>query len=173
MNMAEISHPVFGSVGRAERPETPAQRRPAAAQIPVPQEEPVEEPMMANDDLQSLIECGKVTDTLEIDGRRYQMSTLSDDAQEAIFSKFSAKLADAGSFVELRRTVVAMSVELFNGKPFESVYPADAAPLPDAFSKKLALVRVMQGSVVDRLYAFYEELLKRSKQKVEPEQVKN
>jgi hypothetical protein len=31
----------------------------------------------------------------------------------------------------------------------------------------------MQGQVVDKLYAFYEELLKRSKQRVDPEQVKN
>ncbi len=128
---------------------------------------------MAASDLQSLVECGKVTDSIEIDGKRFRMSTLSDDAQETIFKKFAPALSDAGSFVELRRTVVAMAVETFNGKPFESLYPADAEPQPDLFSVKLALVRMMQGQVVDKLYAFYEGLLKRSKQRVDPEQVKN
>lgn len=160
----------MGNSDRAQRPETPKQ-----AQLqpqPAPQE-PLEEPSMADNDLKALIECGRITDTIEIDGKKFQMSTLADDAQEAIFKKFSSALSDAGSFVELRRTVVAMAVELFNGRPFESVYPADAEPQPDAFGAKLALVRKMQGQVVDKLYAFYEELLKRSKQKVDPEQVKN
>lgn len=168
--MPEMSHPVFGSVGRAERPETPAQKPTPMAPAPA---EPPEERPMADNDLRSLIECGKVTDSITIDGKAFQMSTLSDDAQEAIFKRFSSSMADAGSFVELRRTVVAMAVETFNGRPFESLYPPNAEPQSDAFGAKMALVRAMQGQVVDKLYAFYEELLKRSKQKVEPEQVKN
>lgn len=171
--MPEFSHPVFGSVGRAERSEASTQRPPQAVQPQQAPEEPVEEPLMAVDDLRSLIECGKITDTVEIDGRKFQMSTLADEAQETIFKKFSTVVMDASSFVELRRTVVAMAVETINGKPFESLYPVDAPPQPGAFEVKLAIVRKMQGQVVDRLYAFYEELLKRSKQKVEPEQVKN
>jgi len=171
--MPEFTHPVFGSVGRAERSEASVQRPPQAVQSQQVPEELVEEPLMAVDDLRSLIECGKITDTVEIDGRKFQMSTLADEAQETIFKKFAVVSEDAGSFMELRRTVVAMAVETLNGKPFEYLYPADAPPQPGAFEAKLAIVRKMQGQVVDRLYAFYEELLKRSKQKVEPEQVKN
>jgi len=171
--MPEFSHSVFGSVGRAERPEVPAHQPAAVAQPqPVPQGIPDEQPM-ANDDLRLLIECGKVTDTIEIDGQRFQLSTMADEAQEEIFRKFSAAAADVGSFVELRRTVVATAIDTMNGRPLESIYPADAPPQPDAFGAKLALVRLMQPPVVDRLYAFHDELLKRSKQKVEPEQVKN
>lgn len=128
---------------------------------------------MAFNDLRSLIECGKITDTVEVDGKKFTMSTMADEAQEAVFKRFSAATADAAAFVDLRRTVVAMAVDAFNGRPFESIYPADAPPQPDAFGARLAMVRMMQGQVVDKLYAFYEELLKRSKQKVDPEQVKN
>lgn len=159
--MPEFSHPTFGSVGRFEQPEVPTK------QLPV-----VEEVLILMDDLQSLIECGKITDEIIIDGRKFQMSTLADEDQEAIFKKFSSAMADAGSFVELRRTVVAMSINTMNGRPLESLYPPDA-PGVDIFGAKLALVRKMQGPVLDKLYEFYEELLKRSKQKVEPEQIKN
>ena len=172
--MPEFNHPVFGSVGRAERPEVSVQRQqaPAAQAAQAVQPEPPEEPTMASSDLQSLVECGKVTDSIVIDGKRFQMSTLDDDSQEAIIRKFSAT-ENAGNFVELRRSVVAAAVETFNGRPFESVYPADAEPQPSVAATKLALVRMMQGQVVDKLYAFYEELVKRSKQRVDPEQVKN
>lgn len=155
--MPEFSHPVFGSVGHAEQPS---------------QQKPLEEPQMKHDDLSLLIECGKITDTVEINGLKFRMSTLSDERQEAIFKKFSSTLSDAGSFVELRRTVVAMAIETVNDLSLESRYPADA-PVLDTFGMKLAIVSKMQGQVIDRLYAFYEELLKRSKQAIDPEQVKN
>jgi len=170
--MPEISHPVFGSVGRAERPEAPAKHQEAPAAPVAQPQEPPEEPTMASSDLQSLVECGKVTDSIVIDGKSFRMSTLDDDAQEAIIKRFSAT-ENSGNFVELRRSVVAAAMETFNGRPFESIYPADAAPQPSVAATKLALIRMMQGQVVDKLYTFYEELVKRSKQRVDPEQVKN
>jgi hypothetical protein len=171
--MPAFSHPVFGSVGRAERPEIPAQHQatPAASEERPKSPDESGEPQMIPDDLQSLVECGKVTDTIEIDGKSFRMSTLPDEDQEHLFRRFSSAATDAGSFVELRRTVVAMAVEDFNGRPLESLCPAGGAP--DAFAARMSLVRKMQGQVVERLYAFYEELLKRSRQKVDPEQVKN
>lgn len=128
---------------------------------------------MASADLQSLIECGKVTDTVEIDGKKFRLSTLSDDAQETVFRKFSATAEDAGNFVDLRRTVVAMAVETFDGRPFEDLYRPSGDERPDSFGKRLALVRLMQGQVVDKIYSFYEELIKRSRQRIDPEQAKN
>ncbi len=166
--MPQISHPVFGSVGRTERPE--ASEQPQAATEPVA---PAEEPSMAPSDLQTLIDCGKVTDTIVIDGQKFRMSTLADDVQEDIIRKFSAPMTDAGNFVELRRTVVASALETFNDKPLEQICRGLGQEEVDRFGMKLAVVRIMQGQVVDKLYAFYEELLKRSRQKVDPEQVKN
>jgi len=162
--MVEFSHPIFGNIGRPQGTQ---------ANEPIAKVEPVEEPTISTDDLRSLIECGKVTATVEVDGKPFRMSTLADDTQETIFRNFSSTASDAAGFVELRRLVVAMSVETFCGRPFEDLYPADAEPKANILEKKLTLVRKMQGSVVDRLYMFYEELLKRSKQRVEPEQVKN
>jgi hypothetical protein len=74
------------------------------------------------------------------------------------------------SFVNLRRVVVAMSVVSVNGQPFDALDPS--AP-GDGFTKKLAIAKRMQSQVIDRLYDFYNALLEKSQQKIEPEQVKN
>jgi hypothetical protein len=169
--MPEFSHPVFGSVGHAERSEVSVQQPSQIAQPSQASQEPPEEQPMVNSDLQAIIECGKITDTLEIDGQKFQMSTMTDEDQDIILKKCSSD--DPGDFMELRRTVVAMVVETVNRKPFESLCPVNVETRAGAFEAKLAIVRKMQGQVVDRLYAFYDGLLKRSKQKIEPEQVKN
>jgi hypothetical protein len=168
--MPQISHPTFGTVGRADHSETSAtEQAPRQATAT----EAAEEPTMTKNDLQSLIECGKVTDEIVIDGQRFRMSTLADNAQDAIVNKFSSPTTDASTFMELRRTVVASALETFNNRPLENLYRGDGNDELPVFDKKLAVVRLMQGQVVDKLYAFYEELLKRGGQRIDPEQIKN
>lgn len=159
--MPEFSHPVFGTVGK----------KPSVPEKTFEVKEPEIEPEMSLSDLQSLINCGKITDTIIIDGQRFQMSTLSDDEQEFLFKKF-ANVDKAGDFLELRRTVIAMSLERFNDKPIEYLYQGSEEKL-DIFGMRMALIRKMQSPVIEKLYLFYEELLNRSKQKTDPEQVKN
>ena len=172
--MVELSHPMFGTVGHGQLNIDQNKSPKAVNNLNVPTE--TEEPQsISQNDLRLLIECGKVTDTIDIDGKKFKMSTLSDDVQGSIFKKFTANMSDAGSFMELRRTVVAMALDAFNGRPLEDIfqYGANDVEMLDIFGMRLALVRQMQGQVIDRLYGFYEELLKRSRQRVDPEQVKN
>jgi hypothetical protein len=163
--MAEFSHPVFGTVGR-ERPER-SERQAARP----PEADPQPERQMADSDLVALVECGKITDTIEIDGKKFRMSTMADDVQETLYRRFSGAPQDAATVSELRRMVVAMAVETFNGRPLEALCPDPGQT--DPVKAKMAVVRLMQTIVIDKLYGFYDELIKRSRGKVDPEQVKN
>lgn len=179
--MPELKHDTIGTVGSA--PEgTPDPLRQAISGVGEPSASqmleqaqraqdqaaamPQPQPQMAN--LRSLIELGKVRDTITIGGMEFAMETLNDDEQQMVFKR-AGEQTGADSFMELRRLVVAMSVTSVNGRPMESLVPGEREPL----DKRMAVVRSMQGHVVEKLYEFHDVLLERAQQEISPEQVKN
>jgi len=183
--MPELKHDTIGTVGSApdERAVDPL-RQALSGVVEQPPEQasqmleqaqraqeqaagmPKPQPQMA--DLRSLIELGKVRDTVTIGGMTFAMETLTDDEQQAVFKR-AGDQTGADSFMELRRIVVAMSVTAVNNQPLESLVAGDQSPL----DKRMAVVSNMQGHVVEKLYEFHDVLLGRAQQEIDPEQVKN
>lgn len=121
-------------------------------------------------DLKSLIELGRVRDSILIGKIRFEMETLDDEAQREIFRRVSNDAVDgADSFVRLRRLTVAVATMRVNDQPFEDLMPGAG----DALDRKIQIISRMQDSVVDRLFEFYNELVERSQKDIAPGQVKN
>jgi hypothetical protein len=178
--MVEISNPTFGK-SKASRMAKPDKKVSKQEEKPVVQElEKVEKPMKIID-LRSLIELGKITDTITIGPMTFEMETLDDDDQELLFASVAKKESiGEDSFVELRRMAVALSIKSVNGRPMEDLISfkemgkeLKSDKETEIIEKKVFIVRSMQFQIVDMLYDFYDSLLKRSKQKVDTEQVKN
>jgi len=165
--MTELFHPVFGTA-TGRKPEASEEQQDAGQHATT--ETPVSMPM---DDLRAMVECGRIHDTIVLDGVAYGLATLSDEDQQALLKMFGMPLADNTIYMEWRRAVVAMAMESVNGRPVLDLYPESAPPQPDAFGVKLAIARKLQMPVVDKLFKFYNSLLERSQRKVDPEQVKN
>lgn len=189
--MAEITSTI-GKVGRASSSAPEADEHAAAAAASIPQalqpglapeedlgpplppidgREEKEAPPMERATLRKLIELGKLKETITLGGLAFEMETLDDDAQEDMFRKLAEMdSAGADAFVNLRRVVVAMSVVSVNGQPFDTFDPS--AP-GSGIDKKISIAKRMQSQVIDRLYDFYNSMLEKSQQKIDPEQVKN
>jgi hypothetical protein len=185
--MAEITSTI-GKVGRAA-PAPDAGKRAAAvaasipqaihpgfkpeedAGLPIPPPEQDEKRPMEIATLRTLIELGRVRETIVLGGLEFEMETLGDDAQEGMFRSLAQMdSVGADAFINLRRVVVATAVVSVNGQPFESLDPAAHG---SGVEKKISIAKRMQSQVIDRLYDFYNSLLEKSQQKIDPEQVKN
>jgi len=186
----------IGKVGRAASDAPAADKRAAEAAASIPQAiqpglDPVEDlgpPLppiegqhelqhqeekkpMPLPDLKSLIELGRIRDSIMIGGLKFEMETLSDDAQREIFKRMSDDdgAAGADSFVRLRRLTVALAMVGLNGQAFEDLMPGSE----NAIDRKIAIIARMQDSIVEKLFDFYNGLLERSDNEVTAPQVKN
>ena len=167
----EFTHSTIGTVGRAERSQLEQQQPETPPSQPQQEQQPLEQQPMRVADLRSLVELGCVEDSITLGGLTFSMRTMSDDEREVLFQKLSDEQMKgaADTFVELRRMVVAVAVIAVNGRSMESMSDGPG----NALDRKVAIVRAMQSHVVDKLYDFYNGLLKRSTQGIEPEQAKN
>lgn len=159
--MAELTHKTVGKTGEAP----PARSEERFEAVAPPIHPAPEQPETF--DLRSLIELGCVHDSITIGSMTFEMRTLGDDEQEKIY-KLVGEQEGPDSFVAMRRLVVAMSVQSVNGRPLEAL-GGEGEPI----QRKLAVLKAMQSRVVDKLYSFYDQLLEKSQQEIDPEQVKN
>jgi len=188
--MAELRHPTIGKVGSgAQVPNRSGSAAGAyvsspagdilsgAAEAAEKQQGRAEEEEHADitsshsrNDLQSLVELGMVEDSITIGAKTFRMHTLDDDTQENLLKRAS-EAGGADGFLMLRRMVAAMAIETVNGKPVENF--AEGCESDDPADRKIFVVSKLQNVVVNRLYEFYEQLVGRSNENINPEQVKN
>ena len=153
--MTEIKHDTFGSVGTPENQKTTFS----------PLKEKASPSTMDLFDLKSLVELGKIQDTITIGNFVFEMTTLDDINQAKAYDL----LQDEEKKLTLRRIVVGLSLVTINGRTPEEIIQSDKP----SDEKRMELVANLQGAVVDKLLEFYDSLLERSQKDISDESVKN
>ncbi len=153
--MAEIKHETFGSVGEPNTPKpiiAPIQKHIAPEKIDA-------------FDFRSLVELGRVQDSIKIGNFTFEMATLDDVLQSRAYSI----LQNDPEKVTLRRIIIALALLTINGKEPEKIVKIEGT----SEEKRLYLVGSLQGSVAEKLIDFYDKLLDRSQKEVTEDIVKN
>lgn len=191
--MVEMKHKTFGSVGQEravpapqsasdlltaasqaspqgqKQQELPQQQQQQKIVTPLPERAAAAPTQnIAPLDLQSLIELGRVQDTLTLGQFTFELATLGDSMQAKAY-EIIQNMESTDGFLAVRRVVIALSLVSINGQLPESLVGGDGDPI----EKRISLVASLQGNVVEKLYDFYDELLERGQQEITPEQVKN
>jgi hypothetical protein len=153
--MTEMKHKTFGSVGAPE-PEVEL----------TPKPEHIMPDTMDIFDLQSLIELGRIQDTIKIGNFIFELATLDDTLQTRAYEVITK---DEENKITLRRIIVALSLVSINGRTPEEIIKEGKT----SEEKRLYLVEKLQGSVMEQLIDFYDKLLERSQKEISNESVKN
>jgi len=125
-------------------------------------------------DLRSLIELGRITDSITLDNKTFEMRTMN-SSEKLHLSKILGENYTQEDMFTFNITLLSSVIKSVNGQPLETFHP-DYNPQGDvALNKKLRfdILSILQSTVIDRLLLFYDELRKRGEEKYGVEQVKN
>lgn len=165
--MVEIKHETFGSVGN-EQIHTTTPNNELNSKPNVPLSNKAKPNFMEPLTLQSLIELGRVQEKITISNRVFEIATLTENEQATAYEMLK-EIKEEDGFFNLRKIIVASSIISINGAAPETFIEDDIPSI----HKRIKLVSLLQGSVVEKLYEFYNKLLEKSQATLNQEQVKN
>jgi hypothetical protein len=125
--------------------------------------------MLNLDNLRDLVFLGKLTETVNIAGFKFVVTTLSASQQRDIMHEVMS--ADQNQrLLDVKPITVSYVIDTINGVPLESLCEDDN--LTDEFDRRLNVVMSMQASVVERVYQVYEGLVRSSNKEIGLEDLK-
>lgn len=121
-------------------------------------------------ELEKLIFIGRSTREIEIDGAKFELSTLLNKEQEQIV-KTLYSYSNPGDLFTVRSLTLAHALKSVDGVSLDEV-DIDGE-FEDDFQKRVAIINCMQLSVVERLFTEYENLFGNTDKATDGEEVKN
>lgn len=137
--------------------------------------EPVEDDDIKNDDelnfndLKNLIFLGKLIESVDISGYRFEVSTLTASQQREIMQTVM-QFDQLERMLDIKPVTVSYCLISINGVPLEDICEDDE--LEDINERKLSVISGLQASVVERLHKVYENLVKASNKEIGLEDLK-
>jgi len=116
-------------------------------------------------DLESLIFLGRVERTVDVNGKKIKMHTLTNEEQKVSISLISKNRPD-GSLIdtlELRDAILALAIDDINGMPLESLYIGDGESSLDS---RLKVIGAWQPFLSEFLYEEYQKLVTDSRKAI-------
>lgn len=132
------------------------------------QEEPTIEKIENEDSqmsksLKDLIFLGRITSVVKIQGYEFELQTLNTKQQKDIYAELM--LGDDPRLTEIKPIVLSRSIKSINGRDFNEVAESEGMSAMD-------IITSWQFSLIDRLYAEYENMVQESNDAVGVEAVK-
>lgn len=127
----------------------PAQE-PAETEYPLPPKKPISKM------LEKLIFIGRTTEEVEIDGIKFELSTLTNKEHGEIV-KAMYRFSEAADLFTVRILTLANALKKIDGMLIDDV-ELDG-DFEDAFHKRISIIDYLQLSVVEELFNKYEELV--------------
>jgi hypothetical protein len=154
--MVKLEHKTFGTIGSAEEP--------------VMQKEQEKE-----NDLRSLIELGCVTDTVTIDDKVFELSTIHSSKKLELAGYLNGENPSTEMLFNFNIKTLASAINSVNGVPLENFHPKfKNGATPEAIDQlRCEIISSMQSPVIGKLLTFYNEISERSETQYDAKQVKN
>lgn len=146
----DASHtPTLSVDERIAQFEQPVQPQKTGIEFDLPPEKPISKA------LEKLIFIGRLTDEIEIDGVRFEISTLTNKENNQIV-KMMYSFSDAADLFTLRILTLANAVKKIDGISLKDI--DIGGTFESDFHKRTSIIDNLQISVVSKLYEAYEKL---------------
>ncbi|KKL98110.1 hypothetical protein LCGC14_1827710 [marine sediment metagenome] len=130
--------------------ETPAEE-PTVTEYPLPPKKSISKT------LEKLIFIGKTTEEVEIDGIKFELSTLTNKEHGEIV-KAMYRFSEAADLFTVRVLTLANALKKIDGLSIEDI--EIEGDFEDNFHKRMSIIDYLQLSVVEELFDKYEGLIK-------------
>jgi len=128
-----------------------------------------EEKKMSLKSLKDLLFLGRSENIITIEGIDFKLKTITAEEQRNIILKIM-KMQEEYRILSAKIVTLAFSITSINNVPFESF--TDDNLDGDIYDKRIAIVEQLQASVIDKLYNFYEKMVKESNLEADVEEIK-
>lgn len=126
--------------------------------------------VLALKDLKSLIYLGRLSETLNIDGFSFEISTLTTAQQRDVMTSIMSDENTTQRMLDIKPLTLSYSIRSINGVKLEDICDDDS--ITDIESRRLNVVMSLQSTLVERLYVEYDNLVTRSGKNVGIEDLK-
>ena len=126
--------------------------------------------VLALKDLKSLIYLGRLSETVNIDGFSFEVSTLTTAQQRDVMTSIMSDENTTQRMLDIKPLTLSYSIRSINGVKLEDICDDDS--ITDLESRRLNVVMSLQSTLVERLYVEYDNLVTRSGKNVGIEDLK-
>ena len=126
--------------------------------------------VLALKDLKSLIYLGRLSETLNIDGFSFEISTLTTAQQRDVMTSIMSDENTTQRMLDIKPLTLSYSIRSINGVKLEDICDDDS--ITELESRRLNVVMSLQSTLVERLYVEYDNLVTRSGKNVGIEDLK-
>lgn len=137
-------------------------------ELPMEDEDPS---VMTPGDLEQLIYLGCVEDSKNIAGFNFNLRTLTGKEQNDVWLSVAFLNNDAKFFV-VKVAFLSKAIASVNGRGLDVLYKGQDFRALTKEQRCLRVVESWQDTLINELYAFYTELVERSKKEISPEILK-
>lgn len=126
---------------------------------------------MTPGDLEQLIFLGCIEDSKTINGFKFDLRTLTGKEQSDVWLSVAFLNNDTKFFV-VKIGFLARAIMTVNGRKLDVLYKGKDFRELSSEQRCVRVVETWQDALINELYAFYSELVDRSKKVIRPEDVK-
>lgn len=166
----ELNHPIAGERGR----KTPAELLSGANELLQKAEEAEEakneKVSKSLPDLKDLIFFGRIKEKIEFGNFTFELTTLTNKQHKSLVSRLVGLKNNDEKLLNIKSYTLAESITSVNGIPLEKF--AESEGVGDVFEKKVELINSFQSTLVEALFAKYEEITTTSNKLMSQDEVK-
>ncbi len=151
----------------AEFEGTPVEEKSAGIEFPLPPKKPEPDIQKA---LEKLIFMGRHSKEIDLVGHKFEISTLSHKENNAIVAELM-NFGEAADLFTIRVLTLAYALRKIDGASLDETELV--GDLESDFHKRMTIIDNLQLSLVERLHAEYEKLVKEADDVVYGETIKN
>lgn len=122
-------------------------------------------------DLEQLIFLGRIEDSKVINGFHFDMRTLTGKEQNDVWLSV-AFLNNETKFFVIKVAFLAKAISAVNGRPLDVLYKGKDFRELNKEQRCMRVVESWQDVLINELYAFYSDLVDRSKKVIRPDDIK-